>query len=124
VRIALVKDFKNSRVDPTFALLYVGVWTLIELHIAIIVASLPPCRALFLRIVRNVRGKSFPDSKYDSNGEPSKNGKGAVSSIELKRSVLMTSERAEGGNEGGYVQMDDNFRVPSEDHRQLPRSIV
>jgi hypothetical protein len=124
VRIVLVKDFKNSRVDPTFALLYVGVWTLIELHIAIIVASLPPCRALFLRIVSNLRGKTFQNSKYDSNGEPSKNGKGGVTGIELKRSVLVTSERAQGGNDGGYLRMDDNFRVPSEDHRQLPRSIV
>ncbi|OAG08388.1 uncharacterized protein CC84DRAFT_1214889 [Paraphaeosphaeria sporulosa] len=43
VHIALVKEFKTSREDPTFALLYVGVWTLIELNIAIIFASLPPC---------------------------------------------------------------------------------
>jgi hypothetical protein len=110
VRIALVKDFKNSRVDPTFALLYVGVWTLIELHIAIIVASLPPCRALFLSIFGNVREKTSRDSESGSGGGPSKSGKSGVSGIELKRSVMVTSERAPGGNEGGYLRIEDKPR--------------
>jgi hypothetical protein len=108
VRIVLVKDFKKSRDDPTFALLYVGVWTLIELNIAIIVASLPPCRALFLRIISRLRGKTFRDSHYGSSGEPTKNSAG-VSGIELKRSILVTSERSQGGNEG-YLRMEDGFR--------------
>lgn len=108
MRIALVKDFKKSREDPTFALLYVGVWTLIELNIAIIVASLPPCRALFLRTISRLRGKSFQDSNYGSNGEPTKNNAG-ISGIELKRTVLVTSERSQGGTEG-YLRMQDEYR--------------
>lgn len=108
MRIALIKDFKKSREDPTFALLYVGVWTLIELNIAIIVASLPPCRALFLRIISGFRGQKFQESNYGSSKEPT-SGSAGISGIEMKRSVKVTSERAQAGNEG-YLRMEDEFR--------------
>ena len=43
-----------------------GIWTVIELHIAIIVASLPPCRALVLRTYARMSGASFQVSNYGS----------------------------------------------------------
>jgi hypothetical protein len=108
VRITLIKGLKKPREDPTFALLYAGVWTLIKLNVASIVASLPPCRALFLRIVSRIRGKNFQDSHYSSSVEPTKNS-GGISGIELKRSVLVTSERNPAGAEG-YLRMQDEYR--------------
>ena len=41
-----------------------GVWTVIELHVAIIVASVPPCRALALRLYARVRGQPYTGTQF------------------------------------------------------------
>jgi hypothetical protein len=67
VRIDLVKDLKHAKQDPTWALIDLGVWTVIELHIAIIVASLPPSRALALRLWAWIRGRAVGGLSHESN---------------------------------------------------------
>lgn len=104
VRIVLVKDFKKAKLDPTWALLNVGVWTLIELHIAIIVASLPPSRALALRLWASARGKVFTDTSYGTSGNSSARGNGSGSRWGKKTPVVV-SER--GSEQEGWLRMQD-----------------
>ncbi|KAF2495284.1 hypothetical protein BU16DRAFT_618124 [Lophium mytilinum] len=72
VRICLVKDLRHSREDPTWDLVNLGVWTVVELHVAIIVASLPPCRALALRLYSKLRGRPYQATVYPGSSGASR----------------------------------------------------
>lgn len=54
-------------------LIPLGIWTIVELHVAIIVGSIPPCRALLLRLWSRLRSFSVPSqssSLDNSLGKP------------------------------------------------------
>ncbi|KAL5427393.1 hypothetical protein PMIN04_001407 [Paraphaeosphaeria minitans] len=87
VCIALVKDFKKcSETRPSrFS---ASAYARSSNSTLIAAASLPPFRALLLRIVSRVRRKIFQDSNCGSSGEPAKTSAG-LSDIELKQSGLV-----------------------------------
>lgn len=78
-----------------------GVWTVIELHIAIIVASIPPCRTLFLRLWGNVKGQTYQSSSYDARSGSRSGKKGSYLPNKGNSSI-----RVYDGRESGWVRMD------------------
>jgi hypothetical protein len=83
------------------ALLNVGVWTVIELHIAIVVGSLPPCRNLIIRLWNRMRGKK-PQSS--SNAVHTSNLHSSSNSYWSKAAA--SSGTTSAAKQDGWIKMD------------------
>lgn len=99
-------------------LLPLGIWTLIELHVAMIVASLPPCRALALQLYRRALGKA-PQTTNGYGSHPGEKSGGQRSQRSKKSHPNNISQF---DDEEGWIRMDhmEDGRSESSDTSKLP----
>ena len=64
-----------SVVSTVGTIIPIATWTIIELHVAIIVSSIPPCRALMLRIWASFQGHSEKLKRESSRSRSYRDGK-------------------------------------------------
>ncbi|MCJ1233939.1 hypothetical protein MMC14_001897 [Varicellaria rhodocarpa] len=73
LRLVHVADLSGS--DITFDIIPLAEWGFAEVFLGIIFGSIPPCRALLLRIMAKWRGKSVPDEENTLGARAPKSGR-------------------------------------------------